>query len=382
MLLQLEFLINHLPLILFFVLIVFLTKSTLAAIAVAVLRYPLRTVLLTGLSLFQVGEFAFILSKVGIKYNLLTEETNQYFLSISIISMILTPFVIILSERIVFEFLGVSKKIGFKSILASNDLQTSLDKAPDLLTNHLVIIGFGVNGRNLSKAANYSGIPYVVVEMNADTVKREKGNGIPIVYGDAIHDHILELVNLHDARCAVVAISDDAATKAIIKQIRSISTTIYLIVRTRYVKETKALLALGADEVIPEEFETSVQIFTHVMQNFLVPEDDIDSFVENLRSDDYALFNSDKKRPKTFKPKQIADFNITCLRLGADSSAILGVPLKTLNLRSTHGINILAIRRNDEMLETVAPDENLKQGDIIYIQGNQSSVEAFHRLVR
>lgn len=382
MLLQLGFLIQHLPVILFFVLVVFLVKSFLAAIAVAVLRYPIRTVLLTGLSLFQVGEFAFILSKVGIEYNLLTEETNQYFLSISIITMILTPFVIILSERIAFQFMGVSKKIGLKNLLVPNEEPDLSNESTSSMSNHLVIIGFGVNGRNLSRAASFSGIPYVVVEMNADTVKREKSNGIPIVYGDAIHDHILELVNLHEARCAVVAISDDAATKAIIKQIRSLSSSVYLIVRTRYVKETKTLLALGADEVIPEEFETSVQIFTHVMQNFLVPEDDIDSFVDNLRSDDYELFSSDKKRPKTFKPKQIADFNITCLRLGADSNAILGVPLKDLNLRSAYGINILAIRRKDEMLESVQPDEALMQGDIIYIQGDQNSIEAFHRLVR
>lgn len=112
MLLDLSFFIGNIPTIMFLVLLVFIIKSIIASIAVAALKYPTRTVLLTGLSLFQVGEFAFILSKVGIEYNLLTAQTNQYFLSVSIVSMILTPFIIIFSERIANRFIGISKKIG------------------------------------------------------------------------------------------------------------------------------------------------------------------------------------------------------------------------------------------------------------------------------
>jgi len=380
MLLDLSFFLNKIPTIMFLVLLVFLIKSIIASIAVAVLQYPTRTVLLTGLSLFQIGEFAFILSKVGIEYNLLSAETNQYFLSVSIVSMMLTPFVIIFSERIANNFIGISKKMGVAPTLV---LDKNISKIGDLnLENHLIIIGYGINGSNLAKAAAASNIPFVVIEMNAETVRQEKSKGLPIIFGDATQDHILEAVHLSDARAAVIAISDNIATKTIIKNIRYHSESLYLVVRTRYVKETSELIALGADEVIPEEFETSVQIFTHVLQNFLVPEDDIDQHVDKVRADNYQLFKGELKHQKTYRPKNITDFNITCLRLNSDSNVFLGKPLKELNLRAVHGINILGIKRKDEILDSIHPEEVLKQGDIIYVQGNQNKIEQFHKMIK
>jgi len=380
MLLDLSFFICNIPTIMFLVLLVFIIKSIIAGLAVAALKYPARTVLLTGFSLFQVGEFAFILSKVGIEYNLLTAQTNQYFLSVSIVSMILTPFIIIFSEWIANRFIGISKKIGLDpTIISSKNMSEISDEK---LENHLIIIGYGVNGSNLAKAASASNIPYVVIEMNAEIVRQHKAKGLPFIFGDASQDHILEAVQLPNARAAVIAISDNQATKTIIKNIRSHSESLYLVVRTRYVKEISELIALGADEVIPEEFETSVQIFTHVLQNFLVPEDDIDQLIEKVRADNYELFKGELKLPKTYRPKNIADFNITCLRIKSDSNEFLGKPLKDLNLRAEHGINILGIKRKEEMLDSIQPTEVLKQGDIIYVQGNQNKIEKFHKAIK
>lgn len=382
MLLDLNFFFSNIPTIMFFVLLVFIIKSAIAGLAVAILKYPMRTVLLTGLSLFQVGEFAFILSKVGIEYNLLTPQTNQYFLSISIVSMILTPFIIIFSERIADRFIGVTKKIGLDpSLLSDKNIADVKDSG---MENHLVIIGYGVNGSNLAKAATASDIPYVVIEMNAETVRHKKAKGVPIIFGDATQDHMLEAVHIADARAAVIAVSDSNASKAIIKNIRSHSESIYLVVRTRYVKDTSELLALGADDVIPEEFETSVQIFTHVLQNFLIPEDDIDQLVDNVRADNYRLFKGELKRPKTYRPKNmnIADFNITCLKINADSSEFLGKPMVDLKLRTNYGINILGIKRKGAVLDSIEPEEVLKQGDIVYVQGKRNKIEQFHRKVK
>ncbi len=380
MLLDLNFFLNNIPVILLLVLAVFIIKSIIASIAVAILKYPTRTVLLTGLSLFQVGEFAFILSKVGIEYNLLNAQTNQYFLSVSIVSMILTPFIIIFSENIANKFISVSKKIGFDSTLVS--AESKADISAHDLENHLVIIGYGLNGSNLAKAAASSNIPYVVIEMNAETVKREKAKGVPIIFGDATQDHILETVHLSSARAAVIAISNNFATRSIIKNVRSHSDSLYLVVRTRFVKETSELIALGADKVIPEEFETSIQIFTNVLQNFLVPEDDIEQLIEMVRADNYELFKGDLKHPKTWRPYELADFNITCLRMNADSNKFLGKPLEELNIRAEYGINILGIKRKNELMESIQPKEILKQGDIIYIQGNQTNIEHFHKLIK
>lgn len=380
MLLDLDFFFSNIPVILLLVFLVFIVKSTLAGLAVATLKYPPRTVILTGLSLFQVGEFAFILSKVGISYNLLSAETNQYFLAVSIVSMILTPFVIIYSEGIARGLMKLMNKVGLLSKITPDLTDTTVRNLG--LENHLVIIGYGVNGSNLAKAAASSNIPFVVIEMNAATVKREKKNGLPILFGDASQDHILETVHLHRARASVIAISDSTATKTIIKNIRSHSDSLYLMVRTRYVRDTSELLALGADEVIPEEFETSVKIFTHVLQNFLVPEDDIDQIINRIRADNYQLFKGELKLPKTYRPSNLADFNITSLRINSDSNRFLGKTLSELNLHRKYGINILVIKRRDDLLESIQPEDILRQGDILYIQGSQTNIEEFHQLIK
>ncbi len=378
MLLDLSFFLSNIPIILLLVFIVLILKSSVAAIAVAILKYPTKTAILTGLALFQVGEFAFILSKIGIQYNLLTPQTNQYFLSVSIVSMMVTPFVIIFSEPIADKVLGVKRKLGLKRELDSSEMKEIVE--PDL-ENHLVIIGYGINGSNLAKAATASNIPFIVIETNAEIVKREKAKGLPIIFGDATNDHILETVNLSRARAAVIAISGNTDTQNIIKNIRSISDSLYLVVRTRYVKETSELLALGADEVIPEEFETSIQIFEHILHNFLVPEGDIVQLIQKVRADNYQMFKGELKGPKTYRTSELADFNIKSLRMRSDSNKFLGKPLRELNLRAIYGINILAIKRKDKLLESLQPDEIIKQGDIIYIQGAQSKVEEFYKLI-
>jgi CPA2 family monovalent cation:H+ antiporter-2 len=379
MLLDLQFFLQHIATIAVLLVIVFVAKTAIAAFAVAVLKYPTKTVLLTGLSLFQVGEFAFILSKVGLAYNLLNAVTNQYFLAVSIVSMMITPAVIILSEPIAKRLVGLANRLGIGTGRFAVNRQS--DKGDEQLANHLVIIGYGLNGSNLAKAAAASDIPYYVVEMNATTVSREKAKGIPIIFGDATHDHILETVNIGSARAAVIAISDNLATRTIISNIRAHSEALFLLVRTRYVSETPELIALGADAVIPEEFETSVQIFTRVLRNFLVPEDTILRQLEEIRADNYQLFKDEYRRPRRLRPAEIADFNISSLRINADSSRLLGVPLNDLNLRAEFGITILAIKRNEQMLVNIQPDEVLKQDDIIYIQGDQARIEHVYHLL-
>lgn len=371
MLLELSFFFEHVGLVLFLALVVFILKGSIAAVATAFLKYPPRTLILTGLTLFQIGEFAFILSKVGIDYGLLSAETNQYFLSVSIVTMLFTPFVMIYSEKLS-AFMANSrfqKKWGAESKIEKNELE-----------NHLVIIGFGINGTNLAKAAKYSQIPYVILELNADTVKKEAANGEPIIFGDAVQEHILESIQIHKARVVVVAISDPQATKVIISNIRKISQLVYVVVRTRYVKDIDTLLALGADEVIPEEFETSIEIFSRVLQNYLIPMDELENLVHSIRSDNYKIFQQTNKKVKhTANSMRISDFQISCVRLLAEGGSVVGKSIAEANVRKKFGVNILAISRKDKMLQVLSPDEKLIQNDLVFITGIKEQIDDFYR---
>jgi CPA2 family monovalent cation:H+ antiporter-2 len=377
MLLDLRFFIEHIGVILILLVVVFVVKALVASIAVAVLKYPPRTVLLTGLSLFQVGEFAFILSKVGIEFGLLTDVTNQYFLSVSIISMLLTPFVIQYAEPIVTTVLTKFSKKEKAASIEKNDEP----KVEGKLKNHLVIIGYGINGSNLAKAAQFSNIPYVVVEMNAETVARERKKGVPIHYGDATQFHILDSLNLFEAKAVVIAISDAQATKRMIANIRDICKSVYVLVRTRFVSEINELLALGANDVIPEEFETSIELFSRVLQNFFVPLSDIDTFIDTVRADNYDLFKSKNSLPRTARSLSLPDFKFSSIRVNHDYDHVVGSTLIEANLRAKYGVTVMAIQRENEMIYDMNAKVKILLDDIIYIHGETEKMEQFHQLL-
>ncbi|MDD2323364.1 MAG: cation:proton antiporter [Bacteroidales bacterium] len=378
MMLNLHFFLNHAGFVMLIVLGLLLVKTAIAAAAVAVLKYPARTILLTGFSLFQVGEFAFILSKIGLNNQLLSNDLNQIFLSVSIVSMLLTPFVIMVSEHFTYRFLRT--RLGKKISKNTSTINQKGEKTkPIKLSNHLVIIGYGVNGANLAKAAQFSNIPFVVLEMNAETVRNERKKGIPILFGDATQAHMLNLVNLKYARAVVLAISDPRAAKSIIGTIRQLSQSIYLLVRSRYAKKTPELIALGADDVIPADIETSIEIFSRVLRKFLIPEKDIEHLIESVRADDYNLFQNDKKIPLTIRHNLFPELNITCLRVIKDSGSCINKPLKELDFRARFKINILAIARNGNILDHIGPNEVLQRDDCLYLVGKNENIEEFQK---
>lgn len=374
MLLDLGFLIDHIGLILLAVVIVMLVKGVIVGLAALALRYPMRTVLITGFTLFQVGEFAFILSKIGITYELLSPEMYQYFLSVSILTMAITPFVLQSGEKWADGILRKTGKLPLPT--TPNNQPTDQD-----WHDHLVIIGYGVNGRNVAQAARLAQIPYVILELNPDTVRKEKAKGENILFGDAIHDHILHQVHIDKARVVVVAISDPQATKQIISAIRQHSQTVHLIIRTRFIKETEELMRLGANEVIPEEFETSVEIFSRVLYRFLVPLDQIGSWVDDIRRDNYSMLRPGGLPKVPASAAHLPDFNISCVRVQADSGKVVNKALADSHVRQIFGVTVLAIERNEELIADIDADETIRQHDLVYVSGPQEKIQQFYEAV-
>lgn len=164
------------------------------------------------------------------------------------------------------------------------------------MSDHVIIVGYGVNGKNLAKVLKHLKISHVVVETNPFTVKAEKKKGEHIIFGDASKPEVLEHAGINKARIMVVAISDAAASRRTAALARQMNTGIHVIVRTRYILEVEPLFKIGVNEVIPEEFETSVEILSRVLKRFLVPQDVIESYIGNVRRDGYEMLRSVSKR--------------------------------------------------------------------------------------
>jgi len=357
---------------------VILIKALSGILAIIALGFPFRTAVLSGLALGQVGEFSFILSKVGITYGLLNDDFYQIFISVSVLTMALTPFIIALAPRVAKAGLRLPLPAKLKSGVVPEIMEETNN-----LTDHLVIIGYGVNGRNLARAAAACGIPYMIIEHNPDTVREEKKKGEPIFFGDATQVEVLQHANLRAARVVVIAISDPAATVRITDIIRRMSPAAHIIVRTRYVQEIRPLYEVGANDVITQEFETSIEIFTLVLKKYLVPRDDIEAFIAEVRSDGYEMLRSLSRRSPTFQDIKLHhhDAEIANLVVEANSCAA-GKTLAEIDLRSQFGGSVLLIQRGDKTIVNPGRDDSLQAGDQAVVFGKPAEVNDISELFR
>lgn len=269
------FIDNLIPVLLLAVAVIFI-KSFCGAATGKILGYPLRTSILIGIGLSQVGEFSFVLIKAGLDVNLFDYDTYQTFLATIIVTMASTPLLFNAAPRIAAVVSGLFCKSG--------PIEEVENNMPGKLSGHLIILGFGVAGQHLAHAAKYASIPYVILEMNPDTVVKYKGTE-PIRYGDATQRGVLEELRLSRAKLLAVVISDGKAAASITEIARHMNPGLHILTRTAFWGQVDKVKRLGASEVVSAEFETSIAIFTRVLKYFSIPDDSVAEITRQIRVD-------------------------------------------------------------------------------------------------
>lgn len=369
MLLNPAFVLSNPLVILAVVAIIIVVKFLVVAGAILVLKFPARVALTSGLILAQVGEFAFVLSHSGMKYGLLSASTYQIFLASSVATMALTPLYLKFALPFAEKAAAILPRL-LPAFLFKGTRTTGVSSARFPMEDHVIIVGYGVNGRNVSRVLTGNGISYLAIEANHLTVRSERKKGVKIIFGDASRSEILEHAHISKARIIVVAISDAAASRRVVAQARSMNNTIHIIVRTRYIIEMEPLYALGANEVIPEEFETSIEIFSRVLRNYLVPHDQIERCIGEIRNDSYQMFRSMSKRNihAVGISSYLAGVELMTCRVQSGSVAD-GSVLRDGLVRGKSGATILAIKRGDEVIPNPDSVWELKSDDIVVLLG-------------
>lgn len=365
MLLNIQFVFQNSFLIIALTLLIFIFKASVIVLSVTFLKYPFRTALLAGIGLGQVGEFSFILALAGTNFGLLSADYYNIFLSSSIFTMIITPIIYQLEPWIA-ERYGL---VGSKRI---SDEKTTNNSLKD----HVIIGGFGVNGKNLAHVLKETGIKYIVIELNPDTVKREKSKGENIVYGDISREDILRFVGVDKAKIIVFAISDPVVTKVGLKNAKKINQHIYAVVRTQYVNEVDELIKLGADEVIPAEFETALQIFRKVLQKYHIPLNIIMHQVTLLRQESYRLLRKEDMDVSVLS--HLDEFlaqGLTETFFVSDGNQNINKSLNEINLRAKTNATIIAIVREGKMISNPSATEKILAGDTLILLGTHQAVD-------
>lgn len=264
-------------------LLVMAGKTLTGFLAVWLLRHPVRTALQCGLSLFQVGEFSFVLVISGAGYGLISPAHHQLFLAVSIVTMAATPMVMARSHRIAggtFNHLLPRTGEALDSLLNVGSGEAGAEPAP--LRDHLVIVGFGLNGQNVALAAQSLHVRCLVIEDDPDLALLAVQRGIRTVQGDAAQAAMLEKADAGTARAVVVALNDSRQCKRVIANVHA-NTKAYLIVRARFAAEEAALYGMGADEVVSEDLETSLRVVDRLLRAFHAPDRRITEIGSHLR---------------------------------------------------------------------------------------------------
>jgi monovalent cation:H+ antiporter-2, CPA2 family len=346
-------------------------KALLVLAVMRLLGYSLRVSTTTALGLAQIGEFSFILAKAGLPQGLLSEPDYQRFLAASILSMIAAPFLIKAAPRIGYALQSVFAR---GSLLEPSALGFDAQE-PDL-RGHVIIIGYGLNGRNLAKVLRRTGVPYLVMELNAEAVREANDQGERIVYGDATRKEVLHHIRLEHARIIVLAISDPIASRHTVWLARQMNPDIHIIVRTRYMAEISELRELGANEVIPEEFETSIEIFSRVLREYGIARHVIQRQVAAIRNEGYQLLRMPS--PPLVDISEISEAlksaSTETLSVESDSIAV-GKTIGELKLRKKTGVTIIAITRQGHTEINPGPETPIQAEDVLVLLGGEEQIE-------
>ena len=374
MLLNMDFVRDHLGTVIWLALALVLLKILLAVPAMLILGYPLRVCIIAAMCLGQIGEFSFVLAKSGLDYKLLDDAGYQFLLASSILTMILTPTLINMAPKVA-DF--ISRHLG------QRPGEADVEEHHHGLSDHLIIVGFGVGGKHLARTAREAGIDYVILEMNPDTVARFRENE-PIFHGDASKPLVLMHHAIKQARVLAVVISDPAAVRATAALARKLNPKIHIVVRTRFLGEVKALKELGANDVIPEDFETSIEIFTRVLGHYLVPRQVIEDFVHRIRSENYDMARHLAVHGSSLPA--ITDSVLSGLEVSTctvePGSAVAGKTLIETNLRREHNVTIIGVCRGEETIPTPDGTHVLEEGDTVYLFASSRALSAALPLFR
>ena len=362
MLINLQVVLAHLPLVLAVAAAIVCTKAAIATGGLLATATPIRVAVTSGVALAQVGEFSFILGRSGVESGLLPATMWQTMLGASIATMAATP-----------------SLLAAAPVVASWMRSFDRHREPDAigipqLSGHVIVLGFGIGGQLVARALRDLGVPYLILEMNGATVRIARAEGERIFYGDATSRESLHAAGVEEAVAIVSLLSDPDAAERMVKTARQLSPTVPIIVRSRYRLEAERLMAKGATVAVAEELETTLEVVAQLLARLNVAGNLIETLLDVFRRESISLRPVKAPRPLLHSlPDAIRKMPIATHQI-EESHWAVGRTVADLNLRAATGASILAIQRRDSYLTSLSPDERIEQGDVMYLMGDESDV--------
>lgn len=378
MLIDPVFLWNNLELILGLVAIVFVGKFSIITPLVVLFRYPLKTALIAGLGLAQIGEFSFVLASQGQMLGLVSRRVYLLILGTTAVTLMITPFVL----RLVPQLFAWAELVPWlKRFLDGGNQPIDIsEEVPQ--QDHVVVCGYGQIGRNIVRLLQDHQYPVVVIEQSEGAIEQLREAEIPYVYGNAVSLHVMEAAGVGRAKGMAIALPDSMSARLCLKRALELAPDLDVVVRAEKDKDIELLYQLGAHEVVQPEFEVSLELASHLLTEIGIPLPIIQREAQQIRSSHYL----------ELRPEQSSDEISRTLKTVTQemNSRWFTLPLHTplaemtldeTNLRRLTGISVLAIERpNGEKIDYPNGEIVLHGGDRLLVVGETNELAAFRDL--
>ncbi len=379
MLIDPVFLWNNLELILGLVALVFVGKFLIITPLVKLFRYPLKTALIVGLGLAQIGEFSFVLASEGQALGLVSRQIYLLILGTTAVTLILTPFVL----RLVPFLFDFAESIPWlKPYLEDDQPRDVSEELP--LKDHVVVCGYGRVGRNLVKLLQQHNLPVVVIDQSESRIQQLRDAKVSYVYGNCVSLHVLETAGVNHAKGMAIALPDPMSTRLCLKRALELSPELDLVVRATQDKSIEVLYQLGAKEVVQPEFEASLEMATHLLTSLGLSSDVLQREMQQIRNDHYFQLRPERSASEVSYDLQQAtrDLNRRWYPLPSDSP-LIGMSLDEADIRYLTGASLMAIRRtNGDEIDYPNNQTRLEKDDRLLVVGADEELAALAELAK
>ena len=368
MLLDPAFLIQNAGTVALVVALVFAVKGLVFAGVVRAFGYGNIIPFAVGLGLFQVGEFSFVIARVGVEEEAISHSTYSILLSTAVITMSLTPFAMRLAPLLY----GRWRERFPKEAMSTFNL-------PERgLGDHVVIAGYGRVGSFVARLLARLDQPFVVVDPNPARADEARDSSYPVVYGDAGAEPVLDAAGVRRARLVIVTVPDPVGARLVVERVRSINPNVHVVARTTTVEQLGELGRLGVYEAVHPESEAGLELGRQALSHLDVPAGDIQRFADEVRRELYAPITRQGTEGDLLAQLERASRQIETewVRL-PENSSLEGRTIGDLGVRTQTGASIVAIVRDDLVLAGPGPEARFEPGDLVGVLGTREQRAAF-----
>lgn len=374
MLLDPSFLIANVGIILLLVLLASLGKSLIFGGLSRLFGYGNVVPMAVGLGLFQVGEFSFVLARVGLSGAHISNDLYALILTTAIITMVLTPLISGFTAPI---YARLQRRRRGREPLQTVNLPRSG------LHDHIVIAGGGRVGEHIARVLQRLSLSFVLIELDHGRVESLKEAGYPVIFGDAALPEVLDAAQIREARLLLITVPALINTQSIVDEVRAIHPTLHMVARAESIEQMRTLHEHGVYEVVQPHFEASLEMTRQALLHLDVPGTEIRKYADAVRRELYAPLyqrvDDAQILERLHGALHLAELNWTTL---TPDSPVVGHALDELHLRQETGVSVVAFTRNGELHFNPAPDHRFLEGDKVGVIGNSAQIEAFRRLAR